>query len=212
MYDIVSDEITAYTDSHSQKESELLKALRKETVESVPGSRMLSGPVVGAFLRTMVRLTGAKRILEIGTYTGYSALSMAESLTPDAKIITLDIDENVADVAQKYFDKSGFGHQIELRLGDAMESIANLNEPLDLVFIDADKRRYSDYFDATLPLLRQGGVMIFDNVLWSGRVLSPEDEQSKAIDALNKKVTLSKDVDNCLLSVRDGLQLVTKLI
>lgn len=211
MYDIVSDEITTYTDEHTKQESALLAKLRHETVESVPGARMLSGPVVGAFLRMLVQISGAKRVLEIGTYTGYSALSMAEGLPEDGELITFDIDPNVAVVAERYFKESSHGHKIKFILGNAMQKLEELAGTFDLVFVDADKTGYSAYFSAALQLLNPGGVMVFDNVLWSGRVLKPEDEQAKAIDALNKLVVKTPNVDHCLLSVRDGLHVIRKM-
>ena len=172
---------------------------------------MMVGRLEGGFLAALVRLTGAKRILELGTFTGYSSISMASALPDDGRIITCDVDPDATAIARRYMDESGHGDKIEIRLGPALETIETLEGPFDLVFIDADKPNYANYYEAALPLLAENGVLIADNVLWSGRVVEPDgDESTEAIMAFNEHVKNDSRVVSVMLTVRDGMTLVQK--
>ncbi len=172
---------------------------------------MMVGRIEGQFLATLVRLRGARRILELGTFTGYSSISMASALPPDGKIITCDVDPEATGIARRYMDESGYGDRIEIRLGPALETIATLEGPFDLVFIDADKPNYKAYYEAVLPLLAENGLVIADNVLWSGRVVEADDDDStRAIKDFNEHVRNDERVTSVMLSVRDGMTLVQK--
>jgi caffeoyl-CoA O-methyltransferase len=173
---------------------------------------MLTGPIEGAFLRMLVGLCDARRVLEIGTYTGYSALTMAEGLPEDGELITCDIDPDTSAIAQSFFDRSPHGKKIRLLRGRAIKTVASLpaEPPFDFVFIDADKESYIDYYEAALPRLRPGGLLAADNTLWSGRVLDPKEKSDHAIVAFNNHVARDPRVTQVLLSVRDGVMLVRK--
>jgi len=158
----------------------------------------------------LVRLTGARRVLEIGMFTGYSALMMAEGLPDDGHLITCDVNPRAEAIARRYFAESKHGHKIEIRMGPALDTIKTLTEPLDLVFIDADKTNYLNYYEAVLPLVRPGGLIVADNVLWSGRVLNPKDDDTRAIVEFDKRVTEDSRVENVCLTVRDGMMLAWK--
>jgi caffeoyl-CoA O-methyltransferase len=156
---------------------------------------------------------GARRVIEIGTFTGYSGLSMAEALPDEGELITCDIDPHATRIAREFFDKSPHGKKITIRLGDALETLRGLpsSQPFDLAFIDADKERYVDYYDALVPLIRPNGLIVADNTLWSGKVVDPQDASTRAIVAFNARVTADPRVENVLLSVRDGVMLARKL-
>jgi caffeoyl-CoA O-methyltransferase len=173
---------------------------------------MLTGPVEGTFLRMLVQVSGAKRVLEIGTFTGYSALSMAAGLSDDAELITCELDPEHARIAQSFFDRSPQGKRIALKLGPALDSIRTLprDSKFDLVFIDADKENYLNYYEAVLPHLKTGGLIVADNTLWSGKVLDPKEQSDRAIVAFNTHVARDSRVEQVLLSVRDGIMLVRK--
>ena len=172
---------------------------------------MMVGRIEGQFLATLVRLRGARRILELGTFTGYSSISMASALPPDGSIITCDVDPKATAIARRYMDESGYGDRIEIRLGPALESIETLEGPFDLVFIDADKPNYKAYYEAVLPLLAENGLVIADNVLWSGRVVEDDgDESTLAIKDFNKHISNDQRVVSVMLTVRDGMTLIRK--
>jgi caffeoyl-CoA O-methyltransferase len=156
-------------------------------------------------------MTGARRILEIGTFTGYSALLWAEALPRDGKVITCDIDPETTAIAKRYFAESPHGHKIEVKLGPALDSLKLISGPFDLCFIDADKESYPKYYEACMERLRPGGVIVIDNMLRSGEVLNPNSPESTAIDALNKRIRKDTRVENVLLPVRDGIMLALKL-
>jgi caffeoyl-CoA O-methyltransferase len=158
----------------------------------------------------LVRLAGARRVLEIGMFTGYSALMMAEGLPDDGRLITCDVDPKAIEMASRYFAESPHGHKIEVRMGPALDTIKSLEGPFDMVFIDADKGNYSNYYDACMPMVRPGGLIAADNVLWSGRVLAPEDDDTRSIVAFNEKVQSDPRVENVCLTVRDGVMLAWK--
>jgi caffeoyl-CoA O-methyltransferase len=171
---------------------------------------MQVGRVEGAFLRLLVKLAQARRVLELGTFTGYSALMMAEGLPDNGELVTCDIDQNAVAMAQEFFSRSPHGKKIHVRMGPALETLKSLQGPFDLAFIDADKMNYSAYYDAVVPLLRSGGLLVADNTLWSGRVLNPADPSDHALVEFNKKVAADPRVEKVLLTVRDGMMLALK--
>jgi caffeoyl-CoA O-methyltransferase len=208
---LVPDAIEDYAAAHADPVSPLLDELRVETKAQMQWHQMQVGRVEGSFLRMLVRLIGAKRILEIGMFTGYSALCMAEALPEDGTLVTCDVDPKAEAIARAYFARSPHGRKIDVRMGPALETIKKVAAPLDLVFIDADKENYSAYFDAVFPLVRKGGLIVADNTLWSGKVLDPQDESTRAIVAYNAKVAADPRVSRVLLTVRDGMMLSQKL-
>jgi caffeoyl-CoA O-methyltransferase len=213
MLTIIPEALARYVEAHSNPEPELFQALRDETEATLAMPQMQVGRVEGALLRMLVQLSGARRVLEVGTYSGYSALAMASGLPDDGKLVTCDIDPVATSVARKYFERSPHGHKIEVRLGPAIKTIRKLAEQgagFDLVFLDADKPSYLDYYEAVLPLLPAGGLVVADNTLWSGRVLDPKEESDHAIVRFNAHVAADERVDNVLLSVRDGVMLARK--
>jgi caffeoyl-CoA O-methyltransferase len=207
---ITPPSIEDYCQRHSSKEPALLLELTEETYKKTSMPRMLSGQLCGRFLKMLVQISQARRILEIGTFTGYSALSMAEGLPDDGKLITCDINEDSAKIARKYFAKSPHGHKIELVLQDAMKTISTLTNDYDLVFIDADKGGYKNYYEAALGKLKKGGIIVLDNTLWSSRVLDPKDADDFAIAAINDLISRDERVEHVLLPVRDGFHVVRK--
>ena len=211
---LLSPAIAEYVHAHTTPESALFRDLCDETQASLDSPQMQVGRVEGALLRLLVAISGARRILEIGTYSGYSGLAMAAALPEGGSLITCDVDPVATAVARRYFDQSGYGDRITIRLGPALETIASLaaeERRFDLVFIDADKENYSNYWDAVLPLVPRGGLIVADNTLWSGRVLDPQEPTDRAIVAFNRKVAEDPRVEQVLLSVRDGVMLSRKL-
>ncbi len=210
MKDLVLPEIEAYAEAHSMQESALCQALREETYATMDLPQMVVGPLEGAFLKMMVQVVGARRILEIGMFTGYSALSMAEVLPEDGHLITCEIEVRCAELARKYFARSAHGHKIELRLGPALETVRDLSGPFELIFIDADKVNYVNYYRRALELIAPHGVILIDNVLWSGEVLRepPPDPSTAAIQELNRLVASDSRVTAVLLTIRDGVLLI----
>lgn len=210
MLTLIPETIEDYAKAHTIKESELFLSLVKETYAKTDLPEMQVGHLEGAFLRLLVKITQAKKVLEIGTFTGYSTLAMAEGLSSDGEIITLDINSNTTEIAKKHWTQSPHGKKIKSILGPALDTIKNLNATFDMVFIDADKENYINYFEAALPKVRQGGLIIADNVLWSGKVLNPKDKSDFAIDNFNKHVSKDPRVEAVMLTVRDGLMLLLK--
>ncbi len=210
MKDLVPPNIEAYAEVNSWAESDLCKALREETTRTMEFPQMVVGPLEGALLKMMVRLVGAARVLEIGMFTGYSALCFAEALPAAGRIITCEIDEKSAVVARRYFAKSSLGHKIEIKMGPALETLRVLAGPFDLIFIDADKVNYVSYYRRALELVSASGVILIDNVLWSGDVLKqpPPDQSTAAIQELNRVVSTDPNVDAVLVTVRDGVLVV----
>jgi predicted O-methyltransferase YrrM len=211
--EFISEDLAAYCENFTAKESELLSELNRETHLKVLSPRMLSGHLQGRLLSVLSSLVKPEYILEIGTYTGYSALCLAEGLSENGKLITIDPNEETNLIAKKYFERSAFSDKIELINGDASKIIPTITHPVDLVFIDADKRNYALYFDLVIEKVRTGGMIIADNVLWSGKVLEQEskmDKDTEAIHSFNKKIQEDKRVSNALLPVRDGLMLMIK--
>lgn len=205
---LISTELEEYITEHSAAEPELLAQLNKETLLKVMSPRMISGHYQGRVLSMIAKLVNPKRILEIGTYTGYATLCLAEGLSENGTIDTIDINEELVAIQNKYFERSGFRDKIHQHLGKATEIIPMLDKQFDLVFIDADKPNYATYFDLVLPKMSPGGVILSDNVLWSGKVLEevkPNDKSAVAIKAYNKKINNDSRVETVLLPIRDGL-------
>lgn len=210
MLSLVDERIEDYAIAKSEPTDQLLKDLVQETHKRTTLPQMLTGPIEGRFLKLMVQVSAAKRVLEIGMFTGYSALSMAEGLPDDGELLTCEIDPEVIAIAQSYFARSPHGKKIKVLQGPAMESIKKVSGQIDLVFIDADKENYLNYYEAVLPLLRKGGVILVDNVLWSGKVLNPKEESDRAIAKLNDRVSTDERVDRVLLPIRDGVFFIRK--
>jgi len=202
-----------YLEAHSSMEDPVLHELSRHTYLKEVHPRMLSGPVLGGFLRMFSQMLSPDRILEIGTYTGYSAINLARGLKPDGKLITIEINEELRATALSFFTKAGVDHQIELINGNALEVIPTLNDSFDLVFLDALKDDYPRYYELVLDKLVPGGYIIADNVLWSGKVLDDPipDETTRIIHCFNQMVRVDERVENLLLPVRDGLMLIKKL-
>ncbi len=212
MADLVLPAIDAYAAAHSLPESPVRRALREETDRTMEFSRMLVGPLEGAFLHMMTRLAQATRVLEIGMFTGYSALCFAEALPEHGRVITCEVDEESAAVARRFFTQSPHGCKIEIRMGSALKTMAGLKGPFDLVFIDADKLNYLHYYRRALELLSPRGVILIDNVLWDGEVLCdpPLDDRTAAIQELNRVVTADPRVTAVLATIRDGIWIITR--
>ena len=211
--DFLPTDLQQYVEAHSTNESDLLQKINRETHLKILKPRMLSGHLQGRVLSMLSHMIQPKYILEIGTYTGYSALCLAEGLQKDGKLITIDVNEELQGVVNDYFKASTFADQIEFKIGNAQEIIPNLSYTWDLIFIDADKGSYPTYFEQTLPQLRQGGFMIIDNVLWSGKVSdkSKTDKATESIRAFNLMVHEDPRVENVLFPIRDGLMVLRKL-
>jgi caffeoyl-CoA O-methyltransferase len=210
---IVPQKIEGYCLRHTTVRDNLLRELEKYTNRYCADAQMLIGPHEGSLLTMLVRLTGARRILEIGCFTGYSALCMAEALPAKGKLTTCEIKPEHAEIAQSFFDRSPHEHKIKLHLGPALETIAGLPvlASFDFVFLDADKENYVNYYEAVLPRLQPGGLIVADNVLWSGRVLAPKNKTDRVLVAFNKHVRRDPRVECVMLPVRDGVSLIRKL-
>ena len=208
--EFLDEKIEEYAFNHTSYEGNLLKRLEEETYEKLEIPQMTTGRIEARFLKLLARLVGAKRILEIGTFAGYSALSMAEALPEDGELITCEIDPEAIVFAKRYFDLSPHGKKIALLEGAALDSLKSISGPFDMAFIDADKENYSNYYETILPMIRYGGLIAVDNVLWSGRVLDPKDKSDKAIHQFNERVIQDKRVESVLLTVRDGLNCIIK--
>ena len=209
----ISDELEEYIVSHSEDETELLEQLTRETYQKILQPRMLSGHYQGRVLSMISKLVHPKYILEIGTYTGYSALCLAEGLQENGALHTIDINEELTDFQRHYFDKSTYGKQIHQHLGDALKIIPTIDHAFDLVFIDADKENYSSYFHLIIDKLKPGGVILSDNVLWSGKVLEPlqkDDVSTKAILEYNQLLKDDERIETVILPIRDGLTMSRK--
>lgn len=201
-----------YAERYTQAEPELLEKIKRETHLEVLQPRMLSGPFQGRFLSLISHLVNPSRILEIGTYTGYSALCLAEGLKEDGKLVTIDINEELERRVKGYFDASTWKDKIDYRIGDAVDVIPTLNEPWDLVFIDADKKNYLRYFQLVVDQVRSGGLILADNVLWSGKVVDQTamDRETEVLREYNAHVHTDVRVENLLLPIRDGIMVARK--
>lgn len=209
--DEIRNEFTEYAERFTSDESEVLQRLRSHCYEHYEDSAMLSGFYQGRLLSMFSRMIQPRIALEIGTYLGYSTICLAEGLTPGGRVISLDVNEETNAVAQSFIDKSGYADRIQLRLGEAAFLLPHMQGPFDLVFIDADKPNYSNYYNLVFDKVRYGGFIIADNVLWSGKVLDPgDDENARALSEFNQMVLADERVSNVLLPVRDGLMVVCK--
>ncbi len=204
----ISDDLENYSAEHSENEPELLEQLNRETHQKILQPRMLSGHFQGRVLSMLSKLINPQHILEVGTYTGYATLCLAEGLKDNGTIDTIDVNEELYDFQKKYFDRSQWNTQIKQHLGDALEIIPKLGKKFDLVFIDADKENYVNYFHLIVPLMNKGGVILSDNVLWSGKVLEPvkpNDTSTAVLIEYNKLLKDDPRVETVLLPIRDGL-------
>jgi caffeoyl-CoA O-methyltransferase len=210
--DIVDPRIEEYAAAHTSPEPAYFAALAEDTRASTRAPGMMVGTLEGRLLATLVAMLKPQRVLEIGTFTGYSALSMAESLPPGGRIVTCDISEEHVAIARRHIADSPFADRIEIKVGPALESIAALEGPFDLVFIDADKESYLAYYEAVLPKLAPDGVIAADNVLWSGRLLDENDtsEATRALREFNDRIVADERVEVVMLTVRDGLSLIRR--
>ena len=213
---IVSTEIQNYAEKYTSAESEVLRALREKTEGERDDKSMLSGFYQGRLLAMLSKMIQPRRILEIGTYMGYSALCLAEGLTEGGKIITLDVNAETNRTAKEFWAQTDFSEKIDARFGSALEIIPTLDETFDLVFIDADKPNYLNYYNLVFPKLRVGGIVIADNILWSGKVLEAEsgaavEDNTKALHEFNQAIQADARVENILFAVRDGLMIGRKL-
>ncbi len=213
--DFLPEEIEKFVEAHTRPESEVLKQLNRETYAKVLMPRMLSGHVQGQVLRMLSLMIKPKYILEVGTFTGYSGICLSEGLQEGGKLITIDVNAELEEMVRKYFKLAGAENKIDYRIGNAMQIIPALNEKFDLVFIDADKENYSNYYDLVFDKVNTGGYIIADNVLWSGKVTEPKekmDKDTRAIVAYSEKVHADTRVENVLFPVRDGLLVARKIV
>lgn len=210
--EFIAQGLADYANAHSTVASSLLQRIERETHLEVLQPRMLSGPFQGRLLSLISKLVQPERILEIGTYTGYSALCLAEGLTKEGKLITLDVNEELHKRVQGYFNASDYSEQIDYRIGDALDLIPALNEPWDLVFIDADKKNYLNYYDLVVDRVRSGGLILADNVLWSGKVIDEkaQDKETVLLRQYNERINRDERVENILLPIRDGIMVARK--
>ena len=212
MTPIVDPDAESYAASHTTRPEPLLLELAAETDRSLEAPQMMVGPLEGRFLQTLVFATGARRVLEIGTFSGYSALAMAAGLPPDGRIVTCEVDPDHAAFARRHIEASPYADRIELREGPALATIESLDGPFDLVFIDADKPSYPDYYEATLPLLSERGLIAVDNTLWGGAVADESDDSERALQMreFNARVAADERVVSVILTVRDGVTLIRR--
>ncbi|GAA0893839.1 O-methyltransferase [Fulvivirga kasyanovii] len=211
--DFLSEELQRYVEEHTTPETELLQKLNRETHAKVMKPRMLSGHLQGRILSTFSHMIKPENILEIGTYTGYSAICMAEGLRDGGKLYTLDINEELETMVRSYFKEAGVEDKIDYRIGNALDIIPGLNVMFDLVFIDADKVNYSNYFDLVIDKVNAGGFIVADNVLWSGKVVNEgkTDKDTQVMLDFNSRMHNDERVENVLFPVRDGLMVMRKL-
>ena len=208
---LVSPEIEKYIDAHTSAESDVLQQLNRKTHADVLMPQMLSGKVQGQFLKFISQMLQPRRVLEIGTYTGYAAICLSEGLTEDGKLFTIDINEELGELVKTYINKAGLSNKIIPIIGDAREEIKKLDETFDLVFIDADKQNYSNYYDLVFDKVRSGGFILADNVLWSGKIIEEKkDKDTQKIAEFNAKVQQDNRVENVIISIRDGIMMARK--
>ena len=208
--DFVNEDIDNYAYDHTQIEDDLLWRLELETYDQLEIPQMLTGRIEGRLLKMLAQLVEAKRIIEIGTFGGYSALSMAEALPDSGYLITCEMDPVAIQFAQRFFDESPHGKKIVLKEGPALDTLKTLTGSFDMAFIDADKGNYLNYYEALLPLMRPGGLIVVDNVLWGGRVLNPQETSDHAIHRFNHRVKDDHRVEKVMLTIRDGVSLLRK--
>jgi caffeoyl-CoA O-methyltransferase len=206
----LSEELERYVEQHTQAEPELLSQLNRETWQKVINPRMLSGHLQGRALSMFSKMIQPKYVLEIGTYTGYSALCFAEGLKEDGKVVTIDVNDELQSIQDKYFSASRYASQIERHFGNALEIIPNISYDFDLVFLDADKENYLNYYHMLMPRMKSGSYIMVDNVLWNGKVLepaAPKDVDTRVMQELNALMTEDERIENVLLPLRDGLMI-----
>lgn len=209
--DVVAWEAEQYAADHTSPMSPLLEEIENYTLNETNYPSMLTGRVAGRFLQLIVTLSGAGNVVDIGTFTGYSALAIAEALGTEGRVLTIEHNSASADIAKTFFARSLHGNKIDLRLGEAIEILQSLpDKSVDLVFIDADKTNYPAYFRESMRILRGGGFILADNVLWYGRIFNPQDEDSKAVEAFNEEVNADNRTEKLFLTLRDGLYLIRK--
>jgi caffeoyl-CoA O-methyltransferase len=211
--DFIPVDIEKYVEEHSDEESDLLINLRRETHQKVLMPRMLSGHIQGRVLSMLSHMIKPKRILEIGTYTGYSAICLAEGLQSEGTLVTLDKNEELEGMVRSYFEQAGLSSQIDFRIGEGLSLIPDIQGPFDLVFIDADKKNYLNYYNLVLEKVSIGGYIIADNVLWSGKVVKTDnkiDPETQALLDFNRSIQEDKRVENVLFPIRDGLMVVRR--
>lgn len=210
--EFIDDRLAAYAEAHTSPETHLLKKINRDTHANVLKPRMLSGHLQGRLLSMLSRMIRPQTILEIGTYTGYSAICLCEGLRHGGKLITIERNEELEDKLHTYFRDAGLEKVVDLRIGDALKILPDLNDRFDLVFIDADKENYSRYYDLVIDKVTAGGYILADNVLWSGKVIEPSpDKDTRAILSFNDKVHNDDRVENVLLPVRDGILVMRKV-
>ncbi len=206
----MTDEVKEYCDDHTTPESPLIKKLVNETKEKLQYHDMMCGVQIGRLLSLLVKMNRIRSILEIGTFTGYSAMMMADALPEDGLLTTLEVNERYREISSKYFAQEPYNKKIRQIMGDALETIPILEMQFDMIFIDADKISYPDYFKLTYPKLQKGGVLVVDNTLWGNEVISPDDPKSKSVDRLNRMIRDEENLENVMLPVRDGLIIARK--
>ncbi len=210
---MVREDILHYIESHIDPQDEILSRLERETALNVINPRMLSGHLQGQILTMLARMISPRTILEIGTFTGYSAICLARGLQPGGMLVTIEINDELEGIARKYFNLAGLGQVIEQRIGPALEVLPELTGPFDMVFIDGDKREYGDYYELTVPLVNPGGWILADNTLWDGKVVSnpsEADAQTRGIMDFNARVATDQRVEKVILPLRDGLTIIRK--
>ncbi|HKK45555.1 MAG TPA: class I SAM-dependent methyltransferase [Balneolaceae bacterium] len=202
--------VEEYALAHTTEDSPLIQELIKTSEQKLQYTDMLSGRLVGRLLAVMIKISGAKRVLEVGTFTGYSALTMAEALPKDGALFTCEYNERYEAIARSFFERSKLTDKIHLVMGPALETIPSIEGVFDFVFLDADKNNYPNYYELILPRLKRGGLMVIDNVLWGGDVLDPKDDKAKSIVQLNEQIAGDPAVEQVMLTVRDGVTVVRK--
>src|SRR5699024_2743541 len=205
-----SSKIEQYVRAHTTSESSHIQELVEASDDELEFVDMMSGRMVGRLLALLIKLSGARRVLEVGTFTGYSALSMAEAMPMEGKIYTCEYNERYEDIVRRFFEESSQGSKIKLVMGKALETVPDIPGKFDFIFLDADKINYPDYYNLLLPRLNEGGLMVIDNVLWDGKVLDPQTDKAKAIDKLNARISEDESVEQVMLPVRDGVTIVRK--
>ncbi len=207
---IIPPEFEEYASAVTQNEPEIARKIAEATRTELEYSEMLTGKVEGRMLNMLVSLSGARRILEVGLFTGYSAYMMASALPENGKLISLEMNERYRDIADRFLSQSEHYKKIEILMGNALDTIGTLEGSFDLIFLDADKEHYPEYYDLLMPRLNAGGILIVDNALWYGEVVQPEDRKAVAIDRLNHTIREDDRVENVVLTVRDGVHVVRK--
>jgi len=209
---ICPEEIEAYAEEHSSELHPILEELIEFTQKNTDLPQMMVGRVEGNFLKMLVEISGAKRVLEIGTFTGFSALMLAQGLPEDGKLITIEVNPEYAQIAKSFIERAPWGKKIEVIIGDARNVLENFQkESFDFIFVDADKSSYPYYYEKCLELLKRGGIIAIDNALWEGKVLEPQDNRSRAVAQMNEMIKEDPRVEKVLLTVRDGIFLVRKI-